>query len=178
MQTRGTPATRYLPSGTQNCTNHPSRCECQLFHKQSRRRCWCPLWSTMRLSGGISRSYNPKSTPPSSESSMLVLLWSESLVLHREIGTPHFTYYNPFVHVPQCLQEFDGMKECPFCIDPLWRWPVRDVIIALPLHLAGTVWAITLLVVLRGPGIHHGLTTGTDGCLTLGEDKKHQRNAV
>jgi hypothetical protein len=63
----------------------------------------------------------------------------ESLVLHREIGAPLITYYNPFVHVPQCLQELDGIEVCPFCIDSLWLWPVRDVIIALPLHLAGTV---------------------------------------
>src|SRR5712672_1507370 len=62
-------------SNQRNCMNHPSQRERQPSHKQSRRRCWCLLLSTTRLSGvggGIIRSYNLKSTLLSS--SMVVLL--------------------------------------------------------------------------------------------------------
>ena len=98
----------------------------------------------------------------------------KSLILHGEIGTPLFTYNNFFIHVPQCLQEFDGMKVCPFHIDSLWLWSVRDVILALPLHLASTICTTAPLVILRATWIRHSAATATNGRLALGMTEKHQ----
>jgi len=98
----------------------------------------------------------------------------KSLALHGEIGAPPFMYDNLFVHVLQCLQEFDGMKVRSFHIDSPWPWPVRDVIPALPLHLAGTICTIAPLVILRATWIHHSVATATNGRLALGMAEKHQ----
>src|SRR5712675_172442 len=73
------PSRYTILSNQRNCMKHPSQRERQPSHKQSRRRCWCPLLSTTlaRLSGvggGIIRSYNLKNTLLSS--SMVVLLLS------------------------------------------------------------------------------------------------------
>jgi len=97
----------------------------------------------------------------------LLELFSQSLVLHGEIGAPLSTYNNFFMHVPRCFQESDRMKVCPFHIDPpgLWLWPVGDVVLALRLHLAGTIRTITPL---RATRIHHDVATATNDHLALG----------
>jgi len=62
----------------------------------------------------------------------------------------------------------------PFRIDSLWLWPVRDVVFALPFHLAGTIHSMALRVVLGAIGVHHGVAAATNGRLALGMAKKHQ----
>jgi len=98
----------------------------------------------------------------------------KSLALHEVISAPLFTYDNFLVHILQCLQGFDGMRVCPFHIDSLWLWTVRDVILALPLHLASTICTTAPLVILRATWIHHSTETATNGHLALGMTKKHQ----
>ena len=98
----------------------------------------------------------------------------EGLVLHREIGAPLFMYNNPFIHFSQRLQEFDEINVRPFPIDSLWLWPVRDVVLALPLHLVGTVHTIALLVVLEATRIRHGVAMATNGHPVLGMAKECQ----
>ena len=169
------------PRGTLTTPNLPSQCdsERQSSRKQLRRRFWCPLWSTTRLPGvdsSIIRSYNLKTTLPSS--SIVLLLWSffPKASYSTERSALLSTYNNLFMHVPWYFQESDGMKDCPFHIDPpgLWLWPVGDVVLALRLHLAGTIHTITPLVILRATRIHHDVATATNGHLALGAAEKHQ----
>jgi len=102
----------------------------------------------------------------------------KSLAFHKVIDAPLFTYDDFLVHVLQCLQEFDGMEVCPFHIDSLWLWSVRDVILALPLHLASTICTIAPLVILRATWIHHSVATATNGRLALGMTKKHRQMSL
>ena len=99
---------------------------------------------------GVSKSYNLKSTLPSS--SMVVLLWTTfygSLVLHGEIGAPLSMYDNPFVHVSQRLQ-WDKSASLSH------GFPVAVASQGCcPLHSAGTIHRITLLVVLGAARILH-----------------------
>ena len=62
----------------------------------------------------------------------------------------------------------------PFPTDSLSLWSVRDVVLTLPLHLAGAICTIPPLVILRATWIHHGVATATNGRLALGMAKKHQ----
>src|SRR5712675_2343437 len=76
IHTRGTPTAQSLQGTTRNCMHHPRQRECQSSRKQSRQRRLHLLRSTTTLSGvggGTSKSYNLKSTLPSSL--MDVLLW-------------------------------------------------------------------------------------------------------
>jgi len=45
---------------------------------------------------------------------------SGAISLLEKPRTPLSVYCNALVHVPQCLQKFDGVKVCPFHIDSLW----------------------------------------------------------
>jgi len=68
----------------------------------------------------------------------------------------------------------NGRKVCPFHIDSLWLWPVGDVVLALHLHLAGTIHTITPLMILRATRTHHDVATATNGHPALGVAEKHQ----
>jgi hypothetical protein len=82
MQTRTTLASKVLydsdlESRTRKCVSHddPTHRKRQSSRKQSRRRCWQQSWSTTRSSGvegGMVRSYNLKSTLPSSSTVVLL----------------------------------------------------------------------------------------------------------
>jgi len=147
------PQTFNVRLGLGKCVNYdPSQREPPSSRKQSRRRCWRLLWGTTRQWVVLLSSTFPN-------------VFKLYTVLDGEIGAPLSMYDDPFVHVPQCLQGFDETKLRPLRIDSMWPWPVRDVVLALPLQLAGTIRAITLLVVLRAAGIHRNVATATDGCL-------------
>jgi len=93
------------------CSHKPSKCNSG-SHKPSKSASQAVetkvLASVVECTGGISSSYDLKSTlPPSSSSSPGALSRKpHTPILHGQIGAPLPTYDTPFVHVSQCLQEF------------------------------------------------------------------------
>jgi len=107
---RGTLTTPNLQSVTRNCMNHPSQRERQSSRKQSRRRFWCPVVEYHKASGS-GRQHNQVIQPEDHVTIVInspppLELFPQSLILHREIGTP-LHLQQPF-HA--CPTVFSGIR--------------------------------------------------------------------